>query len=72
MKRKFVFVVLIFFCVFTIKSQGKRNSNMPMIGDDAPKFIAESTTGTLAFPRDYGKHWKILKSTLIALQSAYE
>ena len=33
-----------------------------MIGEEAPSFHAESTVGTLTFPNDYGKHWKILFS----------
>ena len=36
--------------------------NYPMLGDDAPKFTAESTTGTIIFPDDYTLKWKILFS----------
>jgi len=33
-----------------------------MIGDDAPSFTAETTSGTLNFPNDYGIKWKIIFS----------
>lgn len=35
---------------------------IPLIGDDAPEFSAKTTKGTLHFPEDYGKKWKILLS----------
>ncbi len=37
-------------------------SSIPLIGDDAPSFSAMSTNGTVHFPEDYGKKWKILFS----------
>lgn len=43
-------------------SQEKTLANIPMIGDDAPSFTAETTTGTLNFPDDYGRKWKIIFS----------
>jgi peroxiredoxin (alkyl hydroperoxide reductase subunit C) len=33
---------------------------IPLIGSEAPAFNAESTTGPLSFPDDFGKDWKIL------------
>jgi peroxiredoxin (alkyl hydroperoxide reductase subunit C) len=35
---------------------------MPLIGENAPAFTAESTNGTITFPSDYGRKWKILFS----------
>jgi peroxiredoxin 2/4 len=35
---------------------------IPLIGENAPSFIAETTQGTLHFPKDFGKSWKILFS----------
>lgn len=35
---------------------------IPLIGDEAPAFSAKTTNGTLHFPEDYGKKWKILFS----------
>ena len=43
-------------------SQEKSLANIPMIGDDAPSFTAETTSGTLNFPDDYGRKWKIIFS----------
>lgn len=40
----------------------KKGVNIPMIGDDAPSFTAETTLGTLNFPDDYGRKWKIIFS----------
>jgi peroxiredoxin 2/4 len=62
MKRRFVFIALLLLSICELKSQEKRESNIPMIGQDAPKFFAESTSGALSFPDDYGQHWKILFS----------
>jgi len=41
-------------------SQNPSRSSMPLIGDPAPSFVAETTHGTLHFPEDYGRNWKIL------------
>lgn len=35
---------------------------IPLIGSKAPSFTAETTNGTITFPEDYGKKWKILFS----------
>ncbi|MGB8492663.1 MAG: redoxin domain-containing protein, partial [Bacteroidales bacterium] len=39
-----------------------RNFRIPLIGEKAPSFTAESTLGTINFPEDYGRHWKVLLS----------
>jgi peroxiredoxin (alkyl hydroperoxide reductase subunit C) len=39
-----------------------RNFRIPLIGETAPSFTAESTNGEVNFPADYGKNWKILFS----------
>jgi peroxiredoxin 2/4 len=39
-----------------------RNFRIPLIGERAPSFTAESTNGTINFPDDFGKKWKILFS----------
>ena len=36
--------------------------SIPLIGDPAPSFVAQSTNGEIKFPGDYGKSWKILFS----------
>lgn len=38
------------------------NTSIPLIGDNAPSFTTASTIGTVNFPSDAGKHWKILFS----------
>ncbi|MBN2213646.1 MAG: redoxin domain-containing protein [Bacteroidales bacterium] len=35
---------------------------IPMIGQTAPSFTANTTNGKLEFPEDFGKNWKILFS----------
>lgn len=39
-----------------------RNFRIPLIGESAPSFRAESTTGTINFPDDFGRNWKIILS----------
>ena len=43
-------------------SDEERNFRIPLIGEQAPSFKAESTTGTINFPSDFGRSWKILFS----------
>jgi peroxiredoxin 2/4 len=62
MKNKLTFVALLLLCSGSLLSQNKGGVNIPMIGDDAPKFTAETTSGTLNFPDDYGLKWKIIFS----------
>lgn len=44
------------------ESSSKNNYTLPLIGDDAPVFTAESTQGTINFPADYDGKWVILFS----------
>lgn len=39
-----------------------QSSQIPLIGSKAPSFTAQTTTGDLKFPEDFGKNWKILFS----------
>jgi peroxiredoxin 2/4 len=39
-----------------------RKFRIPLIGEEAPSFTAETTNGTLTFPSDFGNKWKILFS----------
>jgi peroxiredoxin 2/4 len=43
-------------------SKEDRNFRIPLIGESAPSFTAESTKGTITFPSDFGRKWKILFS----------
>ncbi len=44
------------------KEKEDRNFRIPLIGEVAPSFTAESTSGVINFPADYGRKWKILFS----------
>lgn len=44
------------------KQMETRNFRIPLIGEKAPEFTAETTNGTLNFPSDFGRKWKILFS----------
>lgn len=39
-----------------------RNFRIPLIGEEAPSFYAESTAGPVNFPSDFGKSWKVILS----------
>jgi peroxiredoxin (alkyl hydroperoxide reductase subunit C) len=73
MKKLLLFVVLVF-SVTQLWSQNEvvsstqakpkedRNFRIPLIGESAPSFTAESTNGTINFPSDFGRKWKLLFS----------
>jgi peroxiredoxin 2/4 len=44
------------------ESKEDRNFKIPLIGEQAPSFTSESTNGTITFPSDFGRKWKILFS----------
>jgi peroxiredoxin 2/4 len=39
-----------------------RNYRIPLIGEKAPSFTAESTEGTINFPDDFNTNWKLILS----------
>ena len=49
-------------CMNLSQAQDPKDSRIPLIGEPAPKFTAESTAGTINFPDDYYAKWKILFS----------
>jgi peroxiredoxin (alkyl hydroperoxide reductase subunit C) len=55
------FALLILILLFSIATWSKKNET-PLIGDKTPTFKANSTTGILNFPEDFGENWKILFS----------
>jgi peroxiredoxin (alkyl hydroperoxide reductase subunit C) len=59
MKNTLFFIIASLFSATMIFAQ---ENTIPMLGDKAPSFTAETTNGTLHFPDDYGKKWKILFS----------
>lgn len=62
MKARIIISVVLFFSVTQLWSQGKITSRIPLIGEDAPSFTAETTNGQITFPNDFGNKWKILFS----------
>jgi len=64
MKKIIVLVALVTVSLTQVWSQEKedRNFRIPLIGEKAPSFSAESTNGLVNFPDDYGRNWKILFS----------
>jgi len=45
-----------------IRKNSSRNFQVPLIGESAPSFTADSTSGIINFPSDYDRDWKILLS----------
>jgi peroxiredoxin 2/4 len=69
MKKKLIFFVVIALSVTQVWSQSQmqkpidpKNFRIPLIGESAPAFTAESTNGTIHFPSDFGRTWKVLFS----------
>ena len=62
MKIRLFIIVLLVFSMNGLWSQETSNVRIPLIGEDAPSFTANSTEGELNFPTDYGRKWKILFS----------
>jgi peroxiredoxin 2/4 len=62
MKRNVLVLILLQLSGGMTFSQKMETHPLPLIGEEAPSFIAESTKGTIHFPGDYGKSWKILFS----------
>jgi peroxiredoxin (alkyl hydroperoxide reductase subunit C) len=45
----------------TVKKKGEnRDFRVPLIGEKAPSFTADSTSGLINFPSDYGSNWKVI------------
>jgi peroxiredoxin (alkyl hydroperoxide reductase subunit C) len=62
MKNKILIMLFSLLSATFLFAQENKESKIPLIGDEAPSFTAESTNGTIHFPKDYGKSWKILFS----------
>jgi len=62
MKKGLVLTLLLSICIGNVWSQEKSNLRIPLIGENAPTFTAETTKGTLEFPKDFGNKWKIIFS----------
>lgn len=55
-------IILLVAVLLLVPSTFSQNFKIPLIGSTAPSFTAETTNGTLNFPADFGKKWKILMS----------
>jgi peroxiredoxin (alkyl hydroperoxide reductase subunit C) len=62
MKRILTIVLFFGLCISLGHSQDFKDTRIPLIGESAPKFTAESTMGMINFPDDYFAKWKILFS----------
>jgi len=67
MKTKIFLFAILFFAMTQVWAQsnnkkGEVQSRIPLLGETAPSFTAESTNGTIEFPADYGSKWKIICS----------
>jgi len=62
MKSSLLLLLLLMFSISNVWSQEKGNQRIPLIGENAPSFTAETTKGTLEFPKDFGNKWKIIFS----------
>ena len=62
MKNKQFIILLILFAGNQLFSQENKEIRIPLIGETAPSFTAESTNGKITFPDDYYGKWKILFS----------
>jgi peroxiredoxin 2/4 len=72
--KKIIFVVLLAFSMSQVRAQWEyethevqkpkedRHFRIPLIGETAPSFVAQSTNGEINFPSDYGRKWKVLFS----------
>lgn len=60
--KKTLFLLLMAFSLTQLWAQEDRNFKIPLIGEPAPAFTAETTKGTLTFPSSLGNKWKIIFS----------
>ncbi len=62
MKTTVLLLSIFCFSLLTAGAQDAQDIRLPMLGDPAPSFTAQSTLGTIHFPADYYQKWKILFS----------
>jgi len=61
MKTRILISIALLFSITRVWSQANVD-RIPLIGEDAPSFTAESTSGQITFPDNFGTKWKILFS----------
>jgi peroxiredoxin (alkyl hydroperoxide reductase subunit C) len=62
MRKKLIIISVFVFAIMELWSQQVSKSGVPLIGEKAPSFKAQSTNGVATFPKDYDGTWKILFS----------
>jgi peroxiredoxin (alkyl hydroperoxide reductase subunit C) len=62
MKKKLILILVLIFSMIRLWPQDTTAYGIPLIGEKAPSFVAQSTNGTVFFPGDYEGKWKILFS----------
>ncbi len=62
MKRIIFLLIVNIIFVGRVWSQEKEITRIPLLGEMAPEFTAQSTAGKIHFPDDYSMKWKILFS----------
>lgn len=62
MKKILFTIMLLESCIGFLQGQESTTSRIPLIGEPAPKFTAESTIGPITFPDDNNTKWTILFS----------
>ena len=61
--KKYIFLfTALLFSSFLTRSQENNKIYLPLLGENAPAFTGESTTGVINFPEDYAGTWTILFS----------
>jgi peroxiredoxin 2/4 len=60
MKKRILIAAFFYFSLILAWTQDKKNNGIPLIGFDAPSFTAQSTSGEINFPEDFGNDWKII------------
>lgn len=60
MKKQLLIIAIFFIPMLQILAQVNENVRIPLLGEQAPSFIAQSTNGKVVFPKDFGRDWKIL------------
>lgn len=54
--------ISLLFTVILINVTVWSQNGIPMLGETAPSFTAETTNGKIEFPKDFGSNWKMLFS----------
>ena len=62
MKRSYFILLFTLLAASQLFSQENKEVRIPLIGETAPSFTAESTNGKITFPDDYYGKWKVLFS----------